>query len=338
MKDMFARYSTDVIMSTAFGIEANCIKDPNSEFRRWGKQIFKENSFWIALFLFFPQFMNFFSVPTTNKNITQFFIKMFRDNVNYRQTFNVVRHDFMNLLIQLMEKGYVEPDDKKDTTKDTINVSPTTNRITMLEATAQSYVFFLAGFETSSTTATFSLYELAQQQHIQDKVYNEIDKVLKKHGELTYDSVNEMTYLHKVINETLRKYPAVPILNRVCTKDINVPTTNIHVPKGTLISIPVFGVHRDPSIYPDPDKFDPERFNADEIAARHPYAYLPFGEGPRICIGARFGYLQVKIVLVSLLSKFKFKLHPRTPVPLSFDERSPVLVAKGGVYFIIEQR
>nr|XP_012215716.1 PREDICTED: probable cytochrome P450 6a14 [Linepithema humile]XP_012215718.1 PREDICTED: probable cytochrome P450 6a14 [Linepithema humile]XP_012215719.1 PREDICTED: probable cytochrome P450 6a14 [Linepithema humile] len=338
MKDIFSRYSADVIMSTAFGIEANCIKDPNSEFRRWGKRVFEENSFWVALFVFMPQFMNFFSIPITDRGVTRFFTKIFRENVNYRQTSNVVRHDFMNLLIQLMEKGYVEPDDEKDTNKDTVNVTPTMNRITMSEATAQSYIFYLAGFETSSTTATYCVYELAQHQHLQDKVRSEIDKVLEKHGELTYDAVNEMTYLHKVVNETLRKYPSVPVLNRICTKDINIPTTNIHVPKGTLISIPVFGVHRDPSIYPDPDKFDPERFNADEIATRHPCAHLPFGEGPRNCIGARFGYLQVKVGLVSLLSKFKFKLHPRTAIPLSYDERPFLLIPKGGVYFNIEPR
>ncbi|XP_011705214.1 PREDICTED: cytochrome P450 6l1-like, partial [Wasmannia auropunctata] len=147
----------------------------------------------------------------------------------------------------------------------------------MEEATAQSFIFFVAGFETSATTATFSLYELAQHQDIQDKVRKEINEILAKHGGLTYDAVNEMTYLHKVVNETLRKYPPVPILNRICTKEINLPTTDIHLPKGTLITIPVLGLHRDPSIYPDPDKFDPERFNADKVAERHPYAYLPFG-------------------------------------------------------------
>ncbi|XP_011706829.1 PREDICTED: probable cytochrome P450 6a13, partial [Wasmannia auropunctata] len=154
----------------------------------------------------------------------------------------------------------------------------------MREPTAQSYAFFVAGFETSATTATFALYELALHQNIQEKVRKEIDKILMKYGNLTYDSVNKITYLHKVINETMRKYPPVPILNRICTKEINLPTTNIHVPKGTLITIPVLGLHRDPSIYPDPDKFDPERFNADKIEERHPYTYLPFGEGPRNCI------------------------------------------------------
>jgi len=80
------------------------------------------------------------------------------------------------------------------------------NRLTLLEAIAQAYVFFAAGFETSSTTATFCLYELAQHQDLQDKLRNEIDEILKNHGELTYNAVNEMTYLHKVINGKLIIY------------------------------------------------------------------------------------------------------------------------------------
>ncbi|KAL6421544.1 hypothetical protein ACFW04_014293 [Cataglyphis niger] len=324
IKDIFARYSTDIIMSTAFGIKSNCMKEPNNEFRHWGKKIFEERPFWNALLMFAPQVMDFFSIPFTDRGVTKFFTKMFRDNVEYRQTHNIVRHDFMNLLIQLMEKGYVEADDEKDVNDES--------------SAAQAYVFFLAGFETSSTTATYCLYELAQHQDIQDKIRQEIDEMLKQHGKLTYNAVNEMTYLHKVVNETMRKYPPVPVLNRVCTKELDLPTTNIRVTEGTLITIPVFGLHRDPAIYPHPDKFDPERFNADKIAARHPYAYLPFGEGPRICIGTRFGYMQTKIGLVSLLSKYKFKLHPRTPIPLTFDEAPIVLTVKGGVHLIIEPR
>lgn len=87
------------------------------------------------------------------------------------------------------------------------------------------------------------------------------------------------------IPEILRKYPPLPILNRICTEEITLPTTNIRLPKGTSITIPILGLHRDPSIYPDPDKFDPERFNTAQIKERHPYAYLPFGQGPRNCIG-----------------------------------------------------
>jgi len=334
IKDIFGRYTTDVIMSTAFGIKSNCIEEPNNEYRVKGKKIFEFNSILLAMSIFAPQIMDFFSIPFTDREVTKFIMNMFRENVEYRQAHNIVKRDFMNLLIQLMERGYVEPDDDKEATN---NSSANVSKLTMAQAAAQSFVFFAAGFETSSTTATFALYELAQQHDTQDKIRQEIDEILAKHDDLTYDTLNEMTYLQKVINETLRKYPPIPMLNRICTKDIDFPM-NIHLPKGTLITIPVLGIHRDPSIYPDPDKFNPERFNADVVAERHPYAFLPFGEGPRNCIGARFGYVQTKIGLVNLLSKYKFSLHPRTQNPLTFMESNPILSVKGGVHLIIEPR
>ncbi|EGI59272.1 PREDICTED: probable cytochrome P450 6a20 [Acromyrmex echinatior] len=333
MKEMLARYTTDVIMSTAFGIESDCIEDPNNQYRGYQKKILEINPIWIALSMFAPKIMDFFSIPFTDRNVISFYMNMFRETVEYRQSHNIVRYDFVNLLLQLMKRNYVDPDDDKKIT----NVSSTVNKLTMTEATAQSYVFFVAGFETSSTTATYALYELAQHQDIQDKVRKEIDEILEKHGELSYDAMNEMTYLHKVVNETMRKYPPVPVLNRICTKEITLPT-NIHVPEGTSVTIPVLGLHRDPSIYPNPDKFDPERFNADKIEERHAYTYLPFGEGPRNCIGSRFGYTQTKVGLVSLLSRYIFKLHSQTPIPLIFSENSFILTAKSGVHFIIEPR
>ncbi|XP_036148779.1 probable cytochrome P450 6a20 [Monomorium pharaonis] len=333
IKNILARYSIDVIMSTAFGIESNCIQDLSSDYFVQGKKIFKLNPIWIALLMFMPKIMDLFSIPLIDKCISNFYINVFRENVKYRQTHNIIKNDFMNLLIQLMEKGYIDDDDNE-----TINMSGTTKKITMLEAAAQSFVFIAAGFESSSTTATFALYELAQHQDIQDKVREEIDEILKKHNDLSYDAMNEMIYLHKIINETMRKYPPLPMMNRVCTEELDLPTTNIRVPKGTLITVPVLGLHRDPSIYPDPDKFDPERFNKDEIAKRHPYAYLPFGEGPRKCIGERFGYAQVKVVLICLLAKYRFKFHSRTRVPLCFNERSAGLTVRGHVHLIIEQR
>ncbi|XP_020281104.1 probable cytochrome P450 6a14 [Pseudomyrmex gracilis] len=334
VKEIFARYTTDTIMSAAFGIKSNCMEKPDNEVRHWGRKFFEMSSFWNAIFAFVPELAEFFSIPFIDRGTSKFFINMFRDTVQYRQTHNVVRHDFMNLLIQLIENGYVEPDEEVNAT----DTSPSTSKISMLEAAAQAFVFFLAGFETSSTTMTFCLYELALHQDLQNKLRQEIDEVLKKHGEVTYNAVNDMTYLHKVVNETLRKYPPLPMLNRICTKALDLPTTKIHVPEGTLITIPVLGIQRDPAIYPDPDKFDPERFNEDQIAARHPYAFLPFGEGPRVCIGTRFGYMQTKVGILNFLSKFKAKLHPQTPVPLSIDAAPVILTPKGGVHLIIEPR
>ena len=83
----------------------------------------------------------------------------------------------------------------------------------------------------------------------------------------------------------MRKYPPVVVLNRICTKKTKLNGTDFVIPKGTHVAIPVFGIHRDSNIFFDPDKFDPERFSEENIKTRHSYTYLPFGEGPRICIG-----------------------------------------------------
>jgi cytochrome P450 family 6 len=86
-------------------------------------------------------------------------------------------------------------------------------------------------------------------------------------------------------SETLRKYPPATILSRECTKVYKIPGTNVVLEKGMTTIIPVLALHHDPKYYPDPERFDPERFNEDEKKKRHHYVYLPFGEGPRICIG-----------------------------------------------------
>lgn len=122
--------------------------------------------------------------------------------------------------------------------------------------------------------------------------------------------------------ETLRKYPVLPYLSRRALEDYTFEGTKVSIPKGTLICIPVFPIHHDSSIYPNPEKFDPERFSEDEVKKRHPMHYFPFGHGPRNCIGMyRFlsrhiihcKILQIftlfyiiKIVFLTIEKKFKF--------------------------------
>ena len=134
----------------------------------------------------------------------------------------------------------------------------------------------------------------------------------------------------------MRKYPAIVLLNRICTKETQLENTNFSIPSGTQIVIPVFGIHMDPNIYPEPKKFDPERFSEENIKTRHPFSYLPFGEGPRMCIGLRFGLLQTKMAIISALLKNTVKLAPNTPTELEFQSGALILMAKGGVNIIFE--
>jgi cytochrome P450 family 6 len=234
----------------------------------------------------------------------------------------------MQLLIDLKNNKLAEEEGYKHDGK----------TLTMDEITAQSFIFFLAGFETSSTTMTFALYELAKNQEIQKKVRHEMEAVLARHdGKITYDCVQEMKYLNQVLDETLRKYPPVPFITRECVKDYKVPDQDVIIEKGTRVVVSIFGIHYDEEYYPDPEKFDPERFNEENSSSRHQYAHIPFGEGPRICIGLRFGLMQSKVGLTSLLTKYNFTLNQKTKQPLTFQRHSFILAADGDVWLNAEK-
>lgn len=146
-------------------------------------------------------------------------------------------------------------------------------------------MFWLAGFETSSTTMGFFLYEMARNLDVQNRVRKEIDEVLAQHkGEITFEAINEMKLLEMCIDETLRMYPPVFNLIRQCTKEWKMPGTNILIEKGVSVAVPVFAIQRDAKYYPNPEQFQPERFNAENSAGKTfiDRPYMPFGEGPRV--------------------------------------------------------
>lgn len=103
----------------------------------------------------------------------------------------------------------------------------------------------------------------------------------KYQNKLTYESLNELVYLEKIVKETLRKWPPSVSVQREAKADYKVPNSKLVIEKGCAVMIPVYGIHHDPDIYPNPDLFDPSRFDADQSKGRHTFAFLPFGEGPR---------------------------------------------------------
>ncbi|XP_074041330.1 probable cytochrome P450 6a20 [Leptinotarsa decemlineata] len=326
IRNVMSRFTIDTIGSSAFGIETNTMKDPNSEFRKHGLMMFNMNPVEAMrqfCVIFTPHWLlRAINFSTINSKIRKFFYYMAVDTIKYREEHNIVRNDFMHLMVQMKNGKFV--DDKGEKTK---------GRLTMNEVAAQCFFFFLAGFETSSTTICFASYELALHKEIQDRARHEIKEVLKKYNnEITYDALMEMHYLETVIYETLRKYPPLQFLLRKCTDNYKVPDSNIVIEKGMVTIIPVLGLHFDPEYYPDPEKFDPERFNAENKKTIPQFAWLPFGEGPRICLGLRFGMVQVKIGLISLLKNYEFTLHEKTISPIVYTKTSVLASAKGGIW------
>nr|AAT72405.1 cytochrome P450 [Culex pipiens pallens] len=337
IRDVMARYTTDIIASVGFGIENDSINEKGNIFREMGTKVFSPDLKTILRLtstFFTPKLNALFGFKFIAQEIEDFIMNVVRETLEYRESNKVVRKDMMQLLMQLRNSGTVSIDDRWD-----IEVSTNKKKLSLEQVTAHAFVFFIAAYETSSTTISFCLFELARNPEIQKKVQQEIDQVLASHnGEITYDNINEMKYLENCIDETLRKYPAVPFLNRECSKDYKIPGTDTTIEKGTSLVIPVLGLHRDPDHYPEPDRFIPERFSNFEDISTKPY--LPFGAGPRNCIGLRLGKLQTKAGLVMMLSKFNVRLADETYASkeLALDARSVVLMPVGGIKVSISER
>nr|XP_034183757.1 probable cytochrome P450 6a14 [Osmia lignaria] len=312
-REISAKYTTDVIGSCAFGIEMNALAAEDSEFRKMGREIFKTNVKTVTKDRLreYPLLFNIFGRFLLDSEVDNFFIRITKESIDYRIKHNFHRHDFIETLVDLK--------------KNPGNISD--KQLSDSFLAAQSFVFFAAGFETSSVTITHALYELAYNHSIQDTLRSEIKDVLQRsNGEITYDNIKEMKYLDAVLQETLRKYPVVLWLSRTAMTNYTFSGTKVTIPKGQHVVVPVDAIQNDPDIFPEPEVFDPNRFLDDNAKGRHPMFYMPFGDGPRNCIGARFAKIQSKVALIKILSNFKVDVCEKTVTEYKRDIKSFLLL------------
>uniref|UniRef100_A0A182PZB1 Uncharacterized protein n=1 Tax=Anopheles epiroticus TaxID=199890 RepID=A0A182PZB1_9DIPT len=166
--------------------------------------------------------------------------------------------------------------------------------------------FMFAGHDTTTSCISFAAYYLSRDEVIQQRVYDEIQDVVgpnAKTQELTYGILQELKYLDMVIKETLRINPSVPIIGRRSAGDMVID--GVTIPKGMDFGILIYALHNDPELYPNPDRFDPERFSEEASEKRQPYSYIPFSVGARNCIGQRYALLEIKTMLVKLVVNYR---------------------------------
>lgn len=204
IKEISASYATNVIASVAFGIEVDTINDSNNEFRVCGRTITTptlKGSLSKLMILMMPKVARILGVRFDDLSVEQFILSVVKQNLEYRERNNVSRKDFFQLLIQLRNSGTVELDDEWETI---VKGDDSEKLLTLNEMAAQVFIFFFAGFETSSSTLSFCLYELAKNHEIQRRIHDEIDRVLAQHnGQITYESVSTMTFLGATVDGLL---------------------------------------------------------------------------------------------------------------------------------------
>ncbi|XP_043279817.1 probable cytochrome P450 6a14 [Venturia canescens] len=327
VREFTAKFTTDVIGVCAFGLQMNAMAEEDSPFRVMGRRVFSFN--WKKFVQFrirdvSPKLYGIIGPLVVDHELNNFFIDTMKQTMEFRKKNNVVKNDFVDLLMAI-----------KDHPQKIAEIDLTDNLMA-----AQLFVFFLAGFETSSSTMSNAFYELALNPMVQKKLREEIKSEMDKTGGvIDYESIKSLKYLDMVFQETLRKYPPVTVLMRKSSEPYTFETSSkdkiVSVEKEQTVWIPIYAIQRDPRYFPKPELFDPERFTEEAIKTRHPMAYLPFGDGPRNCVGKRFGVMQTKVGLVKILHHYRVEACEKTCVPYENEPRAFLLAPKNGIYLKI---
>ena len=167
--------------------------------------------------------------------------------------------------------------------------------------------FLMAGYDTTAFALTWTLYLLSQSPEWEERIAEEVERVVGS-GPVTAEHVEKLTVLQQVLNESLRLFPTAPLIVRDIVEDLEFEGTRI--PAGTIGIIPIYAIHRHRASWQDPDRFDPGRFAAGRASKPGRFQFIPFGAGPRVCIGAAFAMLEAAIMLATFVRAARFQLAP----------------------------
>ncbi|KAF5277794.1 hypothetical protein FQR65_LT03774 [Abscondita terminalis] len=195
--------------------------------------------------------------------------------------------------------------------------------------------FMFEGHDTTTSGISFALYLLSKHQEIQDRVFGEITEIFgnKDTLQLSYENLQKMKYLDQVVKEVLRMYPSVPLISRLVTEDVVYDGQVI--PKGVILILFPYQLHNNPTLFPNPDVFDPERFNPENSKTTNVYSYVPFSAGPRNCIGQKFAMLELKGTITKILHNFKLLPVVEHKIQLY---TTAVLMSQNGLPIRLEKR
>ncbi|XP_037539370.1 thromboxane-A synthase [Nematolebias whitei] len=364
----FGCFTMDVIASVAFGIQVDSQNNPDDPFLHHA-QMFFAFTFFRPIVLFsitFPAIMALLARFIPNKRRKQmdsFYINNIKKIIKQReeQLPEQRRRDFLQLLLDARtgtdqvslehfdttkhsdkfdhqsqeEQALAEQEDDCRHTEELYMKRLQKKTMSDDEIVSQAFVFLLGGYESSRSTLAFTCYLLALHPECQQKLQEEADDLFTKHDSPNYTNIQELKYLDMVVCEALRHYP--PGFRFARDVDHDCVVNGQFLPKGATLEIPAGFLHHDPEYWPEPEKFIPERFTPEAKANQHPFVYLPFGAGPRNCVGMKLAQLEIRMALVHLFHKFSIEACSETKVPLDL-KSSGNLGPKNGVFVKIRKR
>ncbi|XP_055979943.1 thromboxane-A synthase [Sorex fumeus] len=351
----YSCYTTDLVASVVFGTPLDSQKNPEHPFVDHCRQLFAYSIPRPIMFLLlsFPSIMVPLARILPNKNrdkLNGYFHKLITSGIALRdqQDAKERRRDFLQLMLDARHSTTCEGTENFDMVRQiSIEGHPMSparpcqprlpaKPLTEDEVAGQAFLFLVAGYEFVTNTLSFATYLLATHPECQEKLLKEVDHFHEAHAAPEYQSLQrDLPYLDMVIAETLRMYPPAFRFTREAARDCEV--LGQRIPAGAVLEMAVGALHHDPEFWPEPEVFNPERFTAEAQRHRRPFTYLPFGAGPRSCLGARLGLLEVKLTLLRILSKFYFQACEQTQIPLQLESKS-ALGPRNGVHIKLVSR
>lgn len=326
-KELFGDLTLGVIARCAFATETNAhqkrgenpVIENVMKFVRFSK-------FRLFLFGVMPDVIKeAIGFSTANPEALDFLVQFSQSIVEQRKEMKSSKHH-VDLLQLMIDAESTNADGGKD-------------KLTDEEIIANVLIILLAGYDTTASLLTYSTFCLAQHPEIQEKLRAEIvEAVRADNGEIRYETIMNLKYMDAVVNETLRMFPPIIKVDRRANEDYEIKELGLKINKGVKIRAPIYAIHHEEEFFPDPFKFDPERFMPHNKHNLIPYTFLPFHTGPRNCIGSRFALLEAKTTLASLLMKYQLSLTTSTPLDMS--STTVVLLSKAVVvrYTAIQSR
>jgi len=309
------KYYLSCIASVGFGLNIDCFSDKPSEFEKQALQVFSIRNFVIAQV--FPTISHYFNLSIIDKKFSKYLSKLCREVIRQREKQNLQYNDMLNNLIELSK------------------INPDMTEEMMIKTCVQ---FFSDGYESASQVMGVLSYYLVAYPEIQEKLQDEVDDLFdsKNEGdELQAEDLNNMKYLDQVLNEGQR-LACLAMTARTCTKDWKIPGESFIIPKNTRVIIPIGGLHFDPKYWPEPEKFDPDRFSSENKGKIESITFQTFGGGPRQCLGKNVYNVETKVLVCHLLRNFTLK--PYGNYPRKMEWSPSVFIGKEKYDIVLERR